>query len=363
MDGKGDSLYARSVILQLGRERTAIVSVEMLTIPESLVREVRKRVPADLKLFIAATHTHCAPDSQMLNDRMTFPIPGVATFQSRWLEWYSQRVADSINQAAVAIPVRADRLDARFSMPKLNRPRREGGTPDPLATQVLVGRLPLITQYAAHATIYDAKENHTRGDWPGRVMSLGGLVLVGAIGDVSPAFDGPDATERASGFASKIFASFTGRPQRLWNSGEPVRFERIPITLEPKQPSPEFMKRNKIPEPLAKGLVERFAPESAEITAMRYGDLAIIGVPGEPTGAIGRRIRAYGEKLGFKSVLVCSHVNGWIGYILLPEDYDRGGYEATLAFNGRGEALRVEEAADRALDALRNPETARMPSR
>jgi hypothetical protein len=57
--------------------------------------------------------------------------------------------------------------------------------------------------------------------------------------------------------------------------------------------------------------------------------------------------------MGFSSVLVCSHVNGWMGYILDPEDYDRGGYEATLSFYGREEGTKVVDAAVAALKALR----------
>jgi hypothetical protein len=73
----GDRLYARTVLFESGATKIAVVSVETLTIPESLVREVKKRIPTDVFLFLAATHTHSAPDSQMLNDRMTFAIPGI----------------------------------------------------------------------------------------------------------------------------------------------------------------------------------------------------------------------------------------------------------------------------------------------
>ena len=77
----GDHLYARTVLLESGKTKIALVSVETLTIPESLVREVKKRIPSDVSLFLSATHTHSAPDSQMLNDRMTFLIPGIASFK------------------------------------------------------------------------------------------------------------------------------------------------------------------------------------------------------------------------------------------------------------------------------------------
>ena len=75
----GDDLFARTVVLRQRSETIAVTSVEMLTVPESLYREVKERLPAGVKLFLAATHTHSAPDSQMLNERMTIPVPGIAT--------------------------------------------------------------------------------------------------------------------------------------------------------------------------------------------------------------------------------------------------------------------------------------------
>src|SRR5207237_3367930 len=93
-----------------------------------------------------------------------------------------------------------------------------------------------------------------------------------------------------------------------------------------------FSKDYKIPQALAQSLAEKFAPTSASVSAFRLGSLAIVGIPGEPTSHIGRRIKEAGIAMGFHSVLVISHVNGWIGYILDPADYSHGGYEADLLF-------------------------------
>jgi neutral ceramidase len=89
------------------------------------------------------------------------------------------------------------------------------------------------------------------------------------------------------------------------------------------------------------------------IQAVRIGDLAIVGIPGEPTSVLGNQIKAAGLKMGFKTVLVCSHVNGWMGYVLDPADYDQGEYEATLSFYGREEGPKLVKAAVAALGKLR----------
>ena len=174
----GDKLYARTVCLETPKIKIAIVSVETLTIPESLVREVKKRIPSDVLLFMAATHTHSAPDSQMLNDRMSFAIPGISSYQPKWLAWYADRLASGINEAAKdkGMTPLAD-VNVIEGHVDMNVGRRRLAEPDKMVTEVTgheADQLPgpqrtfsLFTQYAAHGTVYSAKELHTRGDWLG----------------------------------------------------------------------------------------------------------------------------------------------------------------------------------------------------
>lgn len=349
MDLGGEALSARAVAFEYAGRRATMVSLEMLTVPESLVREVKKQLPEDIGLMLVATHTHCAPDSQMLNDRMTFTIPGIATYKSRWLEWYAGRVAECVKKAWAAPGVEASKLGLSRVELKLNRGRRKDALPDPIGT-LFAFQTPkqevgsLFFSYAAHATLYDDTRNTTSGDWPGAVSGLWGIpVFPGAIGDVSPVADNPKA------FASSVFESFKMAPHTWF---EPrLKWVETPIALGNPIPHPEFAKTNSIPEALAKTLCKKFAPQEAKITGLRLGDVAILGIPGEPTSHLGRAMQALGKQVGFDSVLVFSHVNGWVGYILEPEDYDRGGYEATLAMHGREFAGRLKEAA---MQTLRN---------
>ena len=56
------------------------------------------------------------------------------------------------------------------------------------------------------------------------------------------------------------------------------------------------------PKYLAKVMVSKFAEPKAEVSAWSFGNLAVVGVPGEPTAAVGRRIEAAGKAAGFKEV-------------------------------------------------------------
>lgn len=340
----GETLWARARVIERGPVRVAVVVADLLTIPESLRREVAARLPSNTRLFLVASHTHCAPDSQMLNDRMTMAIPGIASFRARWLTWYADAIARSVppSQTSGAFELGVARLG-------LNRGRRPGAWPSTRAVRLWAGADCLITHYAAHPTLYGPDMRRLSGDWPGAVAAnAGGIVLNGALGDVSPNPLGVSAADSVARFARE----FRGAAWRRTRLEGDLGWAEAPIVLDPPSAHPEFARANSVPEPLAKIAVERFAPREAKIAAWRLGKLAVVGVPGEPTSAVGRRIEAEGRKVGFETVLVVSHANGWIGYILEADDYARGGYEAQLAFHGPAAADRVVEACRVALGDL-----------
>jgi hypothetical protein len=359
----GTPLYARTVDFRQKNLEIAVVSVEMLTVPESLRREVEKRIPGTVRLFLCATHTHCAPDSQMLNDRMTFAIPGIATFKPRWLTWYADRIAQGITQARQAQPEPKGGIGFLSWQTNTNRGRRKLAKPSQVFTELGEGDRPFLGHFAAHATFYDDTENKTRGDWPGALDVSGcAAMLVGAIGDVSPQAPGYDQAPSFVKIAHFWETVLSARPQvpfepvGSWSGSagsEKLNWISEPISLPPVKPSPAFITSYKTGEVLAKLLVTKFAPTSASISAWSVGKVAVIGVPGEPSSELGRQIEAAGKAQGWRKVLVVSHCNGWIGYILSPEDYDQGGYEATLNFYGREESVPIVKAAIHALARLK----------
>lgn len=348
----GQDLMFRVRELRQGDRRLVIGVAEMLTMPESLVREVRRRVVTDPQapigslanpeILLIATHTHCAPDSQMLNDRMTFRIPGIAGFNRRWLAWYADRMAEGIGAAATRDPSPAP-FTLQQATAGFNRARRAGAQPDPLVSRLGIG----LTIFAAHPTLFSASERTLQGDWPGQLMQKSGdLAVTGAIGDVSPAADPLTPTEtdrqRSDRMALGLQSALSAAPVRTlaphWAAA------RVPIPLGSPTPHPDFAKNNSISPEIAQILVGRFAPPQAELFGLQLGDVVVIGVPGEPTAAVARRIAAPFMAQGQNPIII-SHANGWAGYILEPDDYARGGYEATLAFHGPDLAVRLGEAA------------------
>lgn len=339
----GDTLRVRAIALRQGERKVVIASAELLTIPDSLAREVSARLPTGVSLMLTATHTHCAPDSQMLNDRMTFKVPGIASYSRRWLNWYADRIAEACRVALTEPGEEVSAIHFWVGEVGLNAGRRDGAWINPEALALRLGDS-LLVGYAAHATTFDESELRLRSDWPGFAFAIPRtLPLILPSGDLSPR---PGLRDAMSAFAAEAGEDFL-------DAGEAVlRVESEPITLPEVRPHPEFAAAYKVPEALAAIAVKQFASPEEHVLAVQIGEALIVGLPAEPTSELGKRVRERAEGLGFGPVLVVSHANGWLGYVLEADDYARGGYEATLSFNGPELADRLVEAVERAVTRL-----------
>lgn len=345
----GKPLYAR--ILVLGD--TTFVALDMLTIPEGFEVEVQKRTRVS-NLWLIATHTHCAPDSQMLNPNMTMAVPGIASFSPLWFNWYADKVSEAVQTAWSVPPTPVRKLTLKTAHLKLNRGRRQGARPDRTGWLLMADETPLLASYSAHATFHDETWNSTDGDWPGALAgSLDCIVVPGAIGDVSPVAAGKTPVEKCRNFVDNFEQTLlSSRVTGVWPERDSWGNVQERCPLDPPSPHPTFAEANKIPQALAQILVQKFAQTSCSVQIASFGKFLVVGIPGEPTAALGRRIQEEASRLGFPHCLVVSHVNGWIGYILEPLDYNRGGYEATLSFNGDETAQRIFEAVSNEIKSL-----------
>ena len=87
-----------------------------------------------------------------------------------------------------------------------------------------------------------------------------------------------------------------------------------------------------------------------EVTGVRIGDIALIGLPGEPFTDIGRQLK---KAPGWKLVLPCCITNGYEGYFPMRDAYDEGGYEARSSVYRAGVAEKLIEEGTALLGELR----------
>ena len=89
------------------------------------------------------------------------------------------------------------------------------------------------------------------------------------------------------------------------------------------------------------------------LSAAVIGDVALIGLPGEPFTGIGRALK---EAPGWSLVLPCCITNGYEGYFPMREAYDEGGYEARSSIFAAGVAERIIEEGLALLNDVRRKE-------
>lgn len=87
------------------------------------------------------------------------------------------------------------------------------------------------------------------------------------------------------------------------------------------------------------------------LTAIQIGDVAFLGIPGEPFTGIGMGLK---EAKGWKMVCPTCLTNGSRGYFPMKDSYDEGGYEARSSSYKAGVAETIIEAGTKILDGLRN---------
>jgi hypothetical protein len=68
------------------------------------------------------------------------------------------------------------------------------------------------------------------------------------------------------------------------------------------------------------------APLTAEVQALRLGDTAFVGIPGEPFCEMGLAIKGWGPL----KALCAGYANDWLGYFAPPTAWEEGGYEVSL---------------------------------
>ena len=94
------------------------------------------------------------------------------------------------------------------------------------------------------------------------------------------------------------------------------------------------------------------APEKLPMyfSALRIGNVAFFGIPGEPFTDIGRALK---ETEGYEMVIPCSLVNGYNGYFPLKDSFDEGGYEGLNSRWARGTAEKMIEEGKKILLKLK----------
>ncbi len=359
--GVHDDVYAHAIVLKRGSSSVAIVSMDLCFLPASIHHAIELRLKqlglrqfAGANLFLAATHSHSAPDPLAMDTRNTISgIKGWTVFNRKLLDFTAGRAAEAVKDAVGAMePVTV--TFAAQAVPSFVRNRRNDPVSDTALTVVNFRRangssVAVIVHLAAHPTIFSGRSMEISSDFPGVIVQdiqahEGGecrcLFLNGAEGDASAAgFDNlkDDARVKAYGHAvSEVALKLLTEPGTPENQPQ-LKAWYAPVNLPPTQPDGVFMLAAMgigLTMDQAKHLVKTVMPTRTEISLIRVGQLLLMGFPCEPTGAIGMDARSVAQAGAGLHGLPVALVNDWLGYALTPQQYKSGRYEAGMSFYG-----------------------------
>lgn len=88
-----------------------------------------------------------------------------------------------------------------------------------------------------------------------------------------------------------------------------------------------------------------------ELTGMKLGEVAFVGIPGEPFTDVGVGIK---DTEGWPIILPCALTNGSEGYFPMMSAYDEGGYEALSSRFKAGVAEKIIEESKNLLNELKD---------
>ncbi|HET7785785.1 MAG TPA: neutral/alkaline non-lysosomal ceramidase N-terminal domain-containing protein [Myxococcales bacterium] len=320
-----EPVYARALALEVEGMRALIGSIDTLLVPGSLEEEVlrRARLPPLTCLLLAATHTHSGPGGTW--DNVLAGWSGAGPFDRGQRDAIAQATADALTQAIAALGP-AELLVARDDWPAGPARARSEGPIDPQLVALRVRRpsgetVATLIDYPMHPTSEPRRDRRLSGDWPGKVaQALEGppvLVLQGAGGNATW-HRGEDVAGAVAREAEQLLRrAEPGRHFQLWCQARLV-------ALPAPQASPA------VPWPLRRALANAIAlshERAAVETRLRIGPLTLVGIPGEPVGELGLKMRP--------DVLV-GLSDGYVGYVETPERWSDGAGEAARTYFGPG---------------------------
>jgi hypothetical protein len=370
--------------LVLRRQGTAVVLVrlDLIGIWDTNRDEVAQMLTdvgrADLGrgLILGATHTHASGGRLMAHPIIELAVD---TFMPGLYQRVRQAIFDAVVAAdAAAVPAKVGH--AVIQVPELHHDRRceNGPVQDDSMGLIKVedaadGRvLAVVVNYAMHPTVIGNDLSTLSSDASGAIEHGVEEALPGAppviyfqswAGDMAPARPAGYATEpagdhlraeTAAAARDLIVPALAG----IATSATPelaVETIRYPLSMALISPGTDFADKypwgaaycfstsencpdeGGVPytKPSCFPFEEEFTLKTAQTSAARIGDLGLATIAGEPLTSLGVELRDRGAAVtGLTDFFVIGYGNGYMSYLLHPDDFWMGGYEGGSAMLG-----------------------------
>jgi neutral ceramidase len=350
-----DSVFVRTIVVDNGAQKVAIVSADLLIIPPTVTRQLQDRL-SDIgfsleNTYLSATHTHNSIGNW--GEGATRFIYG--SFDDDVVNFITDKIIESIRVASGDLKT-AELRSAKIAIPDAvsNRLIKDGPEDPYLRTVEVIrddGSKLLLMSFSAHATCLYSKDLEISRDYPGKLVdtleSQGyafAMFMAGAVGShkcSAPANGWPCIDWMANTIANEITTNQSSfEPQ----NDSTLFMERINLSLDDSQV--KISEDWKVREWLVQSAVGEYP---STINVLRLGNTIFIGTPCDYSGEFHARLDSVAARNKVQ-VIVTSFNGGYIGYVTPTKYFDVDNFETRfMNWYPPGNGEYIQECLERLL--------------
>ena len=322
-----DSIFVRTLVVENGAQRVAIVSADLLIIPPTVTRLLNGKLTGSGfsldNTYLGATHSHNSIGNW--GEGATRFIYG--KYNDSVVHFIADRIVESIRQASQnTLPSTLKMADIPVPQAVENRVI-DGGREDSLMRVIEIEREDstrlMLMSYTAHATCLYSSDDALSRDYPGKLVDTFenqgfefAMFMAGAVGShrCSPPKLGPSCIDWMAENISDEYYTDKTKFQEIKDST--ISMVRVPLFLAPPQVK-------LTPDWKARAWLFRltFGEYPAYLTALRIGNLVMLGTPCDYSGEFNASLDAFADSLQTE-LIVTSFNGGYIGYVTPEANYD-----------------------------------------
>lgn len=333
-----DSLYARVVMLDNGSTRVAVVALDLLITPPTVVEQLKKRLPEVgltwANMYIGAIHSHNSAGGW---------APGLvgSLIAGEYEEAIVTRITDGILRAIreaqtnmAPVQIGYGQTDATDLI--RNRIGSSGPT-GPLDGAVRLlklvkedGTSALLTSFSGHATLFEGDNgNYLSRDYPGSLVdrlekkaATFALFLAGPVGSTAPVAKGNTDFQEIRNYAGALALRIEQTvPTIQPRTDSTLMLLTLPLGL--REPHPRIIGNWRV-RPYLFYLL--YGDYPSDLKALRIGKTALLGTPCDFSGELSVELQPVARRDSL-NLMITSFDGGYIGYITPDRYYDRATYE------------------------------------
>lgn len=355
-----DSVYVRTIIIENGVTKAAIITADMLIVPPNITARVKELLPATGftfdQIYFGAIHSHNSLGGwyNTITGKL-FAGP----YDAAVVETVAHAIIKSINDAKKNIqPATIGFGEVKDTVDIKNRLVGDEGIVDPWIRNLEIsganGQKAIISSYAAHSTILNASTMELSRDWAGALVddlesreANFAVYMAGAVGSMAPIEKGKDdfdEVKNQAGNVEKSIQTIIGKFEK-----QPALLRSVTVALPLRDPRPKI-----IPNLALRSWVFRwaFGDVPSYMKALRIGNILMVGTPCDFSGELMPELTAYAAKKGLH-LMVTSFNGGYVGYITNDKYFDRDLYETkTMSWFGPYNGAYFQEAIKDLIDKM-----------